>query len=307
METTGIPTTEPPTLSSRSTIMPMPLLFALAGVLWLWAGRSNVSLTPGAVVPWSSGSLLGVEWAAIGALFLVAALASWHRSALGAAVGVPLVTLTVIDILLTLGPFTGHLTFPVGVALASIAIVCAAAATFWGLVRSRSSRSLTRPGLVAALLTSLPAVAWAIAYAPSWRVTNYSVVGGTFSATGTDRLSIPNGNLFDGGAYFLVMSIFLLTAPLVLAGWSSLWRNTADRLWANLTCGVILIAVVADSLWDLGPITRAQLPHWWGWADHGQISTVATPWLWIGLAAGVALSLIAIVTAAWAKTESLPA
>ena len=293
----------PSTRARRGLRWPV-FLFAASWVLWMVAGFLNVSLTPGAAIPWGAGSLLGVEWAAVGVLLLLACGASWRRPALGGAIGISLMTLTLVDLAFTLGPFTGDLGFPRGAIFMSGSLLTGVAASIWDWSLSRSARALTRPSVLATVVASVPAIAWAIAWTPSWWVTNYSVVGAKFSSTGTDHMSIPNGNTLTGGAFEVITGLLILLTPLLLVMWASLWSDVFDRLWVFLTCGVFLISIAADSLWQLGTFPRANAPHWWGWSYHGQISTVATPWLWISLFAGVALVFDSVVTAAWSRTAT---
>ena len=300
-----VETSEQPQASERGTATKWPgWLLLAAGALWLAAAPLNVSITPGATVPWTQASEYAIEWTAAGALFFCAGIASWRRNSLGAAIAVPTVVVMLAIVAYNFGPFTGKLLLPAGTVLAGAALVIAGTAAAWNVVCSRSARGLTRPGLLASLVAIVPATAWSIAYGPSWSVTNYSVVGGRFSATGTDHLSIAHGALVGSGSYNLVTGALLLFVPLPLVAWSGLFRSATERMWAVLATGLMILTDALDNLWGLGPTPRAQLRSWWGWAYHGQINTVATPWFWTTLAAGVALCATGLFLAAWARALS---
>ncbi len=310
MAISDVPSPESTVVPNRTWSHGPALLFSLAGALWLAAGPLNVSLVPGVTTPWTAASQDSFEWTLFGALFLVAAVASWRKSSLGAAVGLPSVALSLLTASLALGPFPGPFTVTAGGVLTALSLFFSVSGALWGLVLSRSARALSREGLVATLVLCIPAVAWAISYGPSWVVTTYSVVGTKFTATGTDRLNVPNGNVLEQGWFSVLVGILTLSTPLILIAWSSIWRRPIDRFAVAVTCGVSMAAVAADTLWSLGPTTRVQYPKWSGWANHGQINTIATQWLWVSLAGGIALVLGAIVALAWTRTatpRTLPA
>jgi hypothetical protein len=292
----GVPYAEP--------VVEIAGAFVLAGVLWLVASHLNIDVAGAPVVPWTKASNISVEWTVVGLLWLVAGVTGLRSLTVAAAIGASTTLLAVIDVIVTLGPFKGHLTFTSGVDLTAAAFIIAIAASGWLLVLSHPLRSLTRQGLITALVFAVPALIWAVAYGPSWLTYNYSVVGGKFTATGTNHLIQTSGNIFSSGVFSEVLGIALCITPLVLIGWASLWRRSSERLAVVAVCGLFIASVAGDNFWDTGTITRSQLPKWWGWAHQGHISYVATAWLWASLCAGLALCLGSLVAASWARANS---
>lgn len=276
----------------------------IAGFIWLAAGWLNVSLNSSFGSKPFSKSGWPIEWALIGALMIASSFARYRGSLISTLIGIPTLVFSFSIALLAVGPFPGRLRLAAGGIFTIGSFTVYFIATVRGLFQARQGRGLTKQGIKRATPFLTFAVAWAIAYGPSWLVAMYFLPTRTFQVSNSHYFISAYGNIFSEVGWNNFCEIVVLVAPVTVVMWSSLFRDFLSFLYVQLSVGLLMISVTTDQFWNLGAQSRSYAPSWAGWSMQGQIHVQGTIWLWIAFGAAIVLAMSAVAWITWLRAEN---